>query len=105
VPKLILHSSANLDAIEQRRLNENLLLSPIQRIEKMFLLIETARAFSKNPLKQPQGKGLVLRVKYDLTQYVKVNVVHINTLIREKEQSIRAKDREDTEQLKKIRNK
>jgi hypothetical protein len=63
VPKLILHPSANFATIEERRLNENLLLSPKQRIEKMFLLIETAQAFSKKPLKKPQGKGLVLRVK------------------------------------------
>lgn len=63
VPKLILHTSANIASIEERRLNENLLLSPKQRIEKLFLLIEMAQAFSKKPLKQPQAKGLVLRVK------------------------------------------
>lgn len=63
VPKLIIHPSANLASIEERRLNENLLLSPKQRIEKLFLLIEMAQAFSKKPLKQPQAKGLVLRVK------------------------------------------
>lgn len=42
--------------------------------------------------------------KYELTHTIKVNVIHINTLIREKEQSKRAKDIEDTAQLKKIRN-
>ena len=63
VPKAILHKTSNLAAIEERRLSENLLLTPQQRIQKMFLLIEIAQAFRKEPLKKPQGLGLVFKVK------------------------------------------
>ena len=63
MPKIIFHKTANLQEIEDRRLKENLALTPLQRIQKMFLLIEMAQSFSKKPLKQPRGLGLLLKVK------------------------------------------
>jgi hypothetical protein len=62
MPKLILHSTPqSREEIEERRLLENLALTPEQRIEKMYRLMELSLMFKKGPIKEPQGKGIVLR--------------------------------------------
>lgn len=61
--KLILHNTANLEAIKERRLMENLALTPEQRMKKAFQLMAIAAKFKNGVLKEPQGKGIVLRRK------------------------------------------
>jgi hypothetical protein len=61
--KLILHNTANLEAIKERRLMENLALTPEQRMKKAFQLMAMSAKFKNGVLKEPQGKGIVLRRK------------------------------------------
>ncbi|MFN5460502.1 MAG: hypothetical protein ACK5AY_11390 [Bacteroidota bacterium] len=61
--KLILHNTANLEAIKERRLIENLALTPEQRMKKAFQLMAMSAKFKNGVLKEPQGKGIVLRRK------------------------------------------
>lgn len=60
--KIIIHNHPDLKAIEERRLMENLLLSPKQRMSKAFQLMSLSLKFSKNKIiKSPQGMGIVLK--------------------------------------------
>lgn len=63
MPKLIIHNANSLKEVEDRRLDENLKLSPLERFEKALLLIELSLLFKKGPIKLPQGKGIVLKLK------------------------------------------
>ena len=61
---LILHNAAPSDEhIREKRMHENLALTPMQRWEKMFAMIQLAASLKKGPIKQPQGKGIVLKSK------------------------------------------
>lgn len=60
--KLILHERPlTREEIEERRLLENLKRTPEERIKRMFMLMELAMKFKNGPLKEPQGKGIVLK--------------------------------------------
>jgi hypothetical protein len=61
--KLILHNKANVEAIKERRLMENLSLTPEQRMKKAFQLMAMSAKFKNGVLKEPQGKGIVLKRK------------------------------------------
>jgi len=61
MPQLRFYSEEERQEVEDRRLQENLLLTPGQRLEKMFRLMALAIKFKKGPLKLPQGKGIVLK--------------------------------------------
>jgi hypothetical protein len=61
--KLIIHTTADLDAIDERRLQENFALTPEERIQKAFQLMKLSLLFKKETLKKPQGKGVVLKFK------------------------------------------
>jgi hypothetical protein len=62
--ELILHADILSDEqTREKRLHENLALTPMQRWEKMFAMIQLAASLKKGPLKQPQGKGIVLKSK------------------------------------------
>jgi hypothetical protein len=61
--KLILHTNADLQAIGDRRLQEDFMLTPKERFEKAYLLMKIAAQFRKGPLKEPQGLGIVLKRK------------------------------------------
>ena len=59
--KLIIHKHGkDPEEINERRLLENLNLTPKQRWEKMFNLMALSALFKKGPLKKPQGLGVVL---------------------------------------------
>ena len=57
--KVILYNEIDPD----RRLFENLLLTPAERIKKLFDLMVLSAMFKKGPLKHPQGLGIVLKKK------------------------------------------
>ncbi len=60
--KLIVHQvPLTREEIEERRLDENLALSPQERIQKMFKLMQLSLMLKKGPLKTPQGLGVVLK--------------------------------------------
>lgn len=59
--KLILHTEANIDSINDRRLSESFALTHRERMKKAFELMKLALLFKKNPIKNPQGKGIVLK--------------------------------------------
>jgi hypothetical protein len=60
--KVIIHTHPDLEAIEERRLMENLLLSPNERMKRAFELMSLSILFSKNKiLKSPQGLGTILK--------------------------------------------
>jgi hypothetical protein len=60
--KVIIHTHPDLEAIEERRLMENLLLSPNERMKRAFELMSLSILFSKNKiLKSPQGLGIILK--------------------------------------------
>jgi hypothetical protein len=62
--KIILHKEGqHPDAIAERRLQENFLLSPLERFKKTFQLMSLAAAFKQGPIKHPQGLGIVLKRK------------------------------------------
>ena len=61
--KLILHTSSDLSAIEERRLRENFALSHKERMKKAFALIALAAKFKNGVLREPQGLGVVLKRK------------------------------------------
>jgi hypothetical protein len=61
--KVITYSHYDSEAIERRRLEENLKLTPLERFEKAFYLIHLSMLFKRGPLKEPEGKGVVLRRK------------------------------------------
>jgi hypothetical protein len=62
--KLILHNGTETPAsIEERRLKENLLLTPEERIKKAFQLMALSLLFKNGPIKKPQGLGIVLKRK------------------------------------------
>jgi len=59
--KLILHSEADVDAINERRLNESMSLTHQERIRKAFQLMRLSILFKNGAIKKPQGKGVVLK--------------------------------------------
>lgn len=62
--KLIIHDPPlSPEEIEERRMAEDFAMTPLQRWNKMFTLMELALLFKKGPLKKPQGKGIVLKKK------------------------------------------
>ena len=61
--KLILHKEANLDAIIERRLQENFSLSPKERMKKAYLLMAISAKLKNGVLKEPQGLGIILKKK------------------------------------------
>ncbi|MCB0428869.1 MAG: hypothetical protein H6585_02705 [Flavobacteriales bacterium] len=63
MPKLILHTTSDVEAVMRRRLLENLQRSPMERLLHAFHLMELASYFKQGPLKNVQGKGVVLRLK------------------------------------------
>ena len=61
--KLILHKEPDLEKINERRLFENLALSPEERMQKLFNLMKLSILLKNGPLKKPQSKGIVLKLK------------------------------------------
>ncbi len=62
--ELILHSvPQSEDKVHEKRMLENLALTPMERFKKMFALIQLSVSLKKGPLKMPQGKGIVLKSK------------------------------------------
>lgn len=61
--KLILHTTADLEAINERRLNENVALTHQQRLKKAFELMKLSLLFKNDAIKKPQAKGIVLKFK------------------------------------------
>jgi hypothetical protein len=61
--KLILHTDADLEKINERRLFEMLALTPGDRMNRAFQLMKLSLLFKKGPIKKPQGKGIVLKFK------------------------------------------
>jgi hypothetical protein len=60
--KLILHQKPlTPDEIRERRLLENLALTPQERIHNMFELMQLSIMLKGGPLKKPQGLGIVLK--------------------------------------------
>jgi hypothetical protein len=62
--KIILHPPGTTKAeLEQLRLLRNLERAPEERMKIMFKVISLAMMAKGGPLKEPQGKGVVLRSK------------------------------------------
>lgn len=62
--KLILHAVPySEEQMRETRMLENLALTPIQRWKKMFALMQISASLKTGRLKQPQGKGIVLKSK------------------------------------------
>ncbi|MEO5645778.1 MAG: hypothetical protein ABIQ40_13770 [Bacteroidia bacterium] len=62
--KLIIHNGNETpESIANRRLLENLLLTPHERFKKTFQLMALAALFKNGPIKTPQGLGVVLKRK------------------------------------------
>lgn len=62
MPKLILYNHPlTPDEIRERRLLENLALTPQERLHNMFELMQLSIMLKGAPLKQPQGLGIVLK--------------------------------------------
>ena len=62
--KIILHDPPLLhQEIENRRLNETLLLSHQERFRKAMMLMRLGAMFSKDGFRKPQGLGVVLKSK------------------------------------------
>ena len=60
--KLIFYTAdTDRQAIAERRLFENLLLTPSERFKKAFKLMALAAMFKKGPIKKPLGLGIVLK--------------------------------------------
>ena len=59
--KLILHTTVDLAAINDRRLQETFALSHKERMNRAFDLMKLAQLFKKNRIKSPQAKGIVLK--------------------------------------------
>ena len=49
------------ETVNENRLRENFLLSPMERFKKAFALMALAAMFKNAPLKSPQGLGVVLK--------------------------------------------
>jgi hypothetical protein len=59
--KLILHKEPlTNDQIQERRLLENLKLTPQERFHNLFELMQLSLMLKGAPLKKPQGLGVVL---------------------------------------------
>jgi hypothetical protein len=61
--KLILHDQPDVEKINERRLFENLALSPQQRMQKLYNLMKLSLLLKDGPIKTPQSKGIVLKLK------------------------------------------
>lgn len=62
--KLILNPvMLSKEQVSEKRMFENLALTPMQRWEKMFALIQLSASLKKGILKMPEGKGIVLKSK------------------------------------------
>jgi hypothetical protein len=59
--KIILNKEPNPQAIINRRVQEDLALSPSERLQKAFRLMRLSLLFKKGPIKEPQKKGIVLQ--------------------------------------------
>lgn len=61
--KIILHTNTDVEAINERRLQENFALSYDERMKKAFQLMRLSLLFKNGAIKKPQGKGIVLKFK------------------------------------------
>jgi hypothetical protein len=62
MPRLIIHQiPLTRDEIEEKRLIENLALSPQERMHKMFELMQLSMMLKNGPLKSPRGLGVILK--------------------------------------------
>jgi hypothetical protein len=62
MPKLILHKDPlTNEQIRERRLLENLALTPQERLHNLFELMQLSLMLKGAPLKKPQGLGVVLK--------------------------------------------
>ncbi len=61
--KIILHDQPDVEKINERRLFENLALSPQQRMHKLYNLMKLSLLLKDGPIKKPQSKGIVLKLK------------------------------------------
>ncbi len=61
--KIILHDQPDVEKINERRLFENLALSPQQRMQKLYNLMKLSLLLKDGPIKKPQSKGIVLKLK------------------------------------------
>ncbi len=61
--KIILHDQPDVEKINERRLFENLALSPQQRMQKLYNLMKLSLLLKDGPIKTPQSKGIVLKLK------------------------------------------
>ncbi len=60
--ELILHNRAqSQEQMHEKRILENLALTPMQRWKKMFALMQLSASLKNGPLKMPQGKGIILK--------------------------------------------
>ncbi len=59
--KLILHTTADSNKINERRLLEDFALNHNERINKAFELMKLSLLFKNDSIKKPQGKGIVLK--------------------------------------------
>jgi hypothetical protein len=54
--------SKPLEHIAQERADQYMRLSPLEKLNQLFALIDLAQRLNGNaPIKEPQGKGIVLR--------------------------------------------
>lgn len=61
--KIILHTNTDVEAINERRLQENFALSYDERMKKAFQLMRLSLLFKNGAIKKPQAKGIVLKFK------------------------------------------
>lgn len=60
--RVILHPIPDPEAIERRRSEEFNILTPLEKMERLMMLNRAAIMLNGGkPLKEPQGKGLVIR--------------------------------------------
>jgi hypothetical protein len=64
MPKIIIYTPGTTrEDIKRRRMEENMKRTPAERMSFAFRLMALAMMFKKGPLKEPQGKGVVLKRK------------------------------------------
>ncbi|MES2591690.1 MAG: hypothetical protein V4608_07385 [Bacteroidota bacterium] len=59
--KLILHANADVEAINERRLQENFNLTYQERMKRAFDLMKLSFLLKEGEIKKPQAKGIVLK--------------------------------------------
>ena len=61
--KLILHTIPDLNAINERRMQENFSFTYQERMKKAFELMRLSLLFKKGVIKEPTKKGIFLKFK------------------------------------------